>query len=85
MKRLAMLVCVAAALTACGEKPQTLGAARTDAAPFQGTDNAFAAPGWTTVSARETAISGGSDAESATPPAREPTSTWLVAGTAING
>jgi hypothetical protein len=47
MKRLAMLVCAAAALTACGEKPQTLGAARTDAAPFQGTDNAFAASGWT--------------------------------------
>jgi hypothetical protein len=47
MKRLAMLVCAAAALTACGEKLQTLGAARTDAAPFQGTDNAFAAPGWT--------------------------------------
>jgi len=47
MKRLALLICAAAALTACGEKPQTLGAARTDAAPFQGTDNAFAAPGWT--------------------------------------
>ena len=50
MKRLAMLVCAMAALaamSACGEKPQTLGAARTDAAPYQGADNAFAAPGWT--------------------------------------
>jgi len=53
MKRLGMLVSTAAALAAmtilaaCGEKPQTLGAARTDAAPFQGTDNAFAASGWT--------------------------------------
>jgi hypothetical protein len=53
MKRFAMLICATAALaastvlTGCGEKPQTLGAARTDAAPFQGTDNAFAAPGWT--------------------------------------
>ena len=53
MKRLAMLVSVAAALvastalTACGEKPQTLGATRNDGAAFQGTDNAFAAPGWT--------------------------------------
>jgi hypothetical protein len=53
MKRLAMLVSVAAALaastalTACGEKPQTLGGVKSDAAPFQGTDNAFAAPGWT--------------------------------------
>jgi hypothetical protein len=53
MKRLATLVSVTAALaavtalSACGEKPQTLGAAKTDAAPYQGTDNAFAAPGWT--------------------------------------
>jgi hypothetical protein len=53
MKRLAMLVSVAAALaastvlTACGDKPQTLGGVKSDAAPFQGTDNAFAASGWT--------------------------------------
>lgn len=47
MKRLAMLICLAAALAACGEKPQTLGAARNDGAAFQGTGNAFAAPGWT--------------------------------------
>ncbi|MFS2033747.1 hypothetical protein ACEN8I_06930 [Polaromonas sp. CT11-55] len=51
MKRLAMLVSTAAAFTvlsACGEKPQTLGSgARSDTAAFQGTDNAFAAPGWT--------------------------------------
>lgn len=50
MKRLAMLVCataVFAALSACGEKPQTLSGTRSDTAAFQGTDNAFAAPGWT--------------------------------------
>ena len=50
MKRLAMLVCTTAALaavSACGEKPQTLSGTRSDTAAFQGTDNAFAAPGWT--------------------------------------
>ena len=50
MKRLAILVSVTAALAAvsgCGEKPQTLSGTRSDTASFQGTDNAFAAPGWT--------------------------------------
>jgi len=50
MKRLAMLACVMAvfaALSACSEKPQTLSGTRSDTAAFQGTDNAFAAPGWT--------------------------------------
>lgn len=53
MKRFAMLVSATAALAAftalagCGEKPQTLGGVKSDTAAFQGTDNAFAAPGWT--------------------------------------
>jgi hypothetical protein len=53
MKHLATLVSAMAALaaftvlTACGEKPQTLGGVKSDTAAFQGTDNAFAAPGWT--------------------------------------
>jgi hypothetical protein len=50
MKRLVMLVSVMAALAAvaaCGEKPQTLGGVKSDTAAFQGTGNAFAAPGWT--------------------------------------
>ena len=33
-------------LTACGEKPQMLGAMKGDVAAYQGTDNAFSAPGW---------------------------------------
>jgi hypothetical protein len=36
----------AAALVACGEKPQTLGAPGIDAAPFQGINNGFSVPGW---------------------------------------
>jgi len=35
-----------AALTACGEKPQTLGAGKSDVAPYKGAENAFALPGW---------------------------------------
>jgi hypothetical protein len=34
------------ALAACGEKPQTLGAGKSDTAPFQGVDNGFAVAGW---------------------------------------
>jgi len=35
-------------LAACGEQPQALGAGKTDAAAFQGADNAFVVPGWKT-------------------------------------
>jgi hypothetical protein len=35
-----------AGLTACGEKPQTMGGVRGDVAPFQGVENKYAAPGW---------------------------------------
>jgi len=40
------LVLTIAALAACGEKPQTLGAGKTDAPPYQGAENAFAVSGW---------------------------------------
>ena len=43
---LAVLLPAVAGLTACGEKPQTLGGTRSDVAAFQGADNKFVAPGW---------------------------------------
>ena len=50
MKMRIALIGVAAAaaalLSGCGEKPQTLGGVKSDVAPFQGTDNRYAAPGW---------------------------------------
>lgn len=49
MTRLAVLVPVLAALaalSACGEKPQTLGGRKSDAAAFEGAQNPFVAPGW---------------------------------------
>ena len=50
MKRLALLIPVLAALaglSACGEKPQTLGGNKSHVAPFHGAQNQFVAPGWT--------------------------------------
>lgn len=41
-----LLVLAVAALSACGEKPQTLGAGKADVAAYQGAENAFALPGW---------------------------------------
>jgi hypothetical protein len=35
-----------AGLTACGEKPQTMGGVKSDVAAYQGVNNAYAAPGW---------------------------------------
>ena len=49
MMRLTWLVssCVAlAGLSACGEKPQTLGGGKSDVAAYQGAENKFVAPGW---------------------------------------
>jgi hypothetical protein len=46
MKRLSLLVLSVAALTACGEKAQTLGT-KNDATAFSGVSNAFVEPGWT--------------------------------------
>jgi hypothetical protein len=34
------------ALTACGEKPQTLGSPKSDAAPYTGTGKPYAESGW---------------------------------------
>ena len=41
----AATLCVA--LAACGEKPQTGGAVKHDAAPYAGTGSNFTQPGWT--------------------------------------
>ena len=49
MRRLLLLTIALAGLSACGEKPQTLGGIKSDAAPYQGAqdvDSPFAAPGW---------------------------------------
>jgi hypothetical protein len=46
MKRIALVAVIAAALAACGDKPQTLGTPKQDAAPYTGTGSAFTAPGW---------------------------------------
>lgn len=37
---------VLAGLTACGEKPQTLGVNTTDVAAYKGAENQFVVPGW---------------------------------------
>jgi len=46
MMRLVVVSVALAGLSACGEKPQTLGGVKSDVAPFQGAQNQFAAPGW---------------------------------------
>ena len=49
MKRLFLLVALVAGLAglaACGEKPQSMGGVRGDAAPYEGAQNSFVAPGW---------------------------------------
>ncbi len=40
------LLAALAGLSACGEKPQTLGAGKNDVAPYKGAENPFSAPGW---------------------------------------
>jgi major membrane immunogen (membrane-anchored lipoprotein) len=45
VKRAVCLMAVAALLSACGEKPQTLGTAK-DASPYSGTGKAFVETGW---------------------------------------
>lgn len=51
MKRLvftcALVTMALTGLSACGEKPQTLGSNKGHVAAFEGAHNAFAAPGWT--------------------------------------
>ena len=49
MIRPVLLTAVAAAfafLTACGDKPQSMGGVKSDVAPFQGVNTPYAAPGW---------------------------------------
>ena len=47
MIRLSLLILSAMALSACGEKPQELGGAKQDSAPYLGTGKAaFVDPGW---------------------------------------
>ena len=46
MMRLLVVSVALAGLSACGEKPQTMGGVKSDVAPFQGAQNQFAAPGW---------------------------------------
>jgi major membrane immunogen (membrane-anchored lipoprotein) len=45
MKRLSLLLITAAALTACGEKAQTLGT-KNDATAYSGASNSFVEAGW---------------------------------------
>ena len=44
--RCAALILVLGLLAACGEKPQTAGGAKQDAAPYSGTGKAYTEPGW---------------------------------------
>lgn len=49
MRRFTVLlsaVVAVAGLSACGDKPQTLGGVKSDVAPYQGAENQFSAPGW---------------------------------------
>ncbi|NMM10410.1 MAG: hypothetical protein HHJ16_09065 [Polaromonas sp.] len=49
MTRFLMLISALATLasmSACGEKPQTLGNMKNDVEPFYGAQNNFVAPGW---------------------------------------
>ncbi len=42
----ALVLVACAGLSACGDKPQTMGGVRGDVAPYQGVENKYAAPGW---------------------------------------
>ena len=46
IKRISVILISVAALSACGEKAQTLGT-KNDATAFSGATNNFVAPGWT--------------------------------------
>jgi ABC-type glycerol-3-phosphate transport system substrate-binding protein len=46
MKKTLLILAAAAALAACGEKPQTTSGAKQDAAPHTGTGKAFVESGW---------------------------------------
>ena len=46
MMRHILLISAIVLLSACGDKPQSMGGVKSDVAPYQGVDNKFAAPGW---------------------------------------
>ncbi len=46
MKSTLTLIAAVALLAACGEKPQTIGGAKQDAAPYSGTGKPFVDAGW---------------------------------------
>ncbi len=46
MMRHIVLIPAIVLLSACGDKPQSMGGVKSDVAPYQGVDNKFAAPGW---------------------------------------
>lgn len=46
MKHALWIAALASLLTACGERPQALGAGKLDTAPYSGTGKAFADGGW---------------------------------------
>jgi major membrane immunogen (membrane-anchored lipoprotein) len=46
MMRHILLISAMVLLSACGDKPQSMGGVKSDVAPYQGVDNKFAAPGW---------------------------------------
>jgi len=46
MKTTLMLIAAAALLAACGDKPQTIGGAKQDAASYSGTGKPFVDAGW---------------------------------------
>jgi hypothetical protein len=46
MKNTLLIVSAVMMLAACGEKPQTAGGARQDAAPYTGTGKSFAVQAW---------------------------------------
>ena len=46
MKQTLLIMAAAALLAACGERPQTAGGAKQDAAPYSGTGKAYTDAGW---------------------------------------
>ncbi len=46
IQRLVIVAALAAALAACGEKPQTAATKKSDGKPWEGAQNSFVAQGW---------------------------------------
>ena len=43
---IASALCLSVVLSACGDKPQSMGGSRADTAAFQGAENRYVLPGW---------------------------------------